>query len=60
MDDDDRKKQAAVLAAIAKLPKDISIEEWNRQLQHCHSRKTKVALNFDPIRSPLVRLNALA
>jgi hypothetical protein len=31
MDDDDRKKQAAVLAAIAKLPKDISIEEWNRQ-----------------------------
>jgi hypothetical protein len=31
MDEEDRKKQAAVLAAIAKLPKDITIEDWNRQ-----------------------------
>jgi hypothetical protein len=31
MTDDDRKKQAAVLAEIKRLPKDISIEEWNRQ-----------------------------
>jgi hypothetical protein len=29
--DDEKQKQAAVLAAIAKLPKDISIEDWNRQ-----------------------------
>jgi hypothetical protein len=28
---DDRKKQEAVLAAIAKLPKDTTIEDWNRQ-----------------------------
>jgi hypothetical protein len=29
--DEDRKKQAAVLAAIAKLPKDATIEDFNRQ-----------------------------
>jgi hypothetical protein len=29
--DDDRKKQAAVLASIAKLPEGTTIEEWNRQ-----------------------------
>jgi hypothetical protein len=31
MDEDDRKKQAAVLAAIAKLPAGTTIEVWNRQ-----------------------------
>jgi hypothetical protein len=31
MTDEDRKKQAAVLAAIAKLPKDATIEDFNRQ-----------------------------
>jgi hypothetical protein len=31
MDDEDRKKQAAVLAVIAKLPKDATIEDFNRQ-----------------------------
>jgi hypothetical protein len=30
MDDEDLKKQAAVLAAIAKLPKDVTIEDFNR------------------------------
>jgi hypothetical protein len=29
--DGDKKKQAAVLAAIAKLPKDATIEDFNRQ-----------------------------
>jgi hypothetical protein len=31
MTEEDKRKQAAVLAAIAKLPKDITIEDWNRQ-----------------------------
>jgi hypothetical protein len=31
MTDEDRKKQAAVLAAIAKLPHGITIEEWNER-----------------------------
>ena len=31
MTEDDRKKQAEVLAAIAKLPKDATIEDYNRQ-----------------------------
>jgi hypothetical protein len=30
MTDEDRKKQAAVLAEIAKLPKDATIEDYNR------------------------------
>jgi hypothetical protein len=31
MTDEDRKKQAAVLALIAALPKDATIEDFNRQ-----------------------------
>jgi hypothetical protein len=31
MTDEDRKKLAAVLAAIAKLPKDATFEDFNRQ-----------------------------
>jgi hypothetical protein len=31
MTDEDRKKQAQVLAMIAKLPKDATIEDFNRQ-----------------------------
>jgi hypothetical protein len=31
MDENERKKQEAVLAAIAKLPKDATIEDYNRQ-----------------------------
>ena len=30
MDEEDKKKQAAVLALIAKLPKDATIEDFNR------------------------------
>jgi hypothetical protein len=29
MDDEDRRKQAEVLAAIARLPEGTTIEEWN-------------------------------